>query len=141
MAYDPTVAGSGRNLVRHYLGGALTNDVLTDDEIDLYLTGGALAKSSTILAAVACGEYLLRQASYHVDIREGGASATLSQLAPQLRLMVAELRAVAAGAAGPTALLASINVDSAGNTRLPSFTRAMGDIRDDAPKAVDWADA
>lgn len=131
--YDPTNLTNPVNQVRYLLGGELTDDLLTDEEIAARLPGGALATASVTEAAIACGEYLVRKARWNVDIGGSVANARLSQLAPQIERTVAELRQQAAGTSATASLLAAITTDANGEAIRSAFTRRMGDPGSDWP--------
>lgn len=134
MPYDPSSLSNPVQQVRALLGGAKVDAWLTDDEISARLPGGVFACENVNAAAIACGEYLIDQASFNVDISEGGASARLSQLVPQLTAMVNRLRTRAGDGAGVTAMASALLYDAYGNRKTPAFTRKLGDN----PLAGDW---
>lgn len=132
-AYDPTqLASSPLQQVRYLLGGAKVDDLLADAEINFELGN---AGNVVTTAAIACGEALIAQAGYGVDLAAGGTSVRLSQLLPQLVAIVARLRARTADGSGASALSAAVLTDACGNPKRPAFTRHLGDS---IQPAGDW---
>jgi hypothetical protein len=121
--FDITALVEPLYAIRLALGDTGPDEWLLADEVILaYAPGGVLAEASTILAAARLAD-LLATRFIAVDVSEGGASASLSQLAPQYAALAKRLRAQAvAGVA-----LSATDTESYG----PAFTRAMGDA--DAP--------
>lgn len=137
MPYNAAALDLPANQVRFLIGDTdLAQPLLTDDEIAAYLPGGLLAEATVIAAAIALLDGLIARAAYNVDTREGGASAQLSQLMPQLEKRLEQLRLKAIRDTGAAAdLAASLTAPRAdGTERGPAFTRTLGDMTG----AGDW---
>ena len=98
--------------------------LVSDEEIDALLPGGAAAKASNLAAAIAICDALVARFSRAVDASEGSASASMSQLAAQYRQLGRDLRSEAVTAINPAA---SFTGASIGTALDPAFTRRMGD--------------
>jgi len=103
--------------------------LLQDEEIGLYLADGLQPQPSPQLSAAMAAGLLASKYRRLVDIREGAASASLSQLAKQFSDLAAELR-------GQASLSVAVGVAPAFACHRggPAFTRTMGD----EPGAGDW---
>lgn len=135
MPYDPSNPSTPRNRVRRMIGDVSTTwSLLSDAEIDAFLPGGDEDKGSIEKAALACVDDLITRASHVVTGSEGGASAQLSQLAPQLRALRADLARKVNGSSFASGLLSAVTTDLDGNNRQPAFTRTVGDVAG----AGDW---
>jgi hypothetical protein len=129
--YDPSNLTNPIQQVRYLLGGAKVDGLLADAEIAYEL---ANANGVVTTAAIACGEYLIAQAGYAVDLGAGSTSVKLSQLLPQLTAIVTRLRTRKSDGAGAAALANALLTDRDGNRKAPAFTRTLGDN----PRAGDW---
>lgn len=137
MPYSAAALDQPSNQVRFLIGDTdLKQPLLTDDEIAAYLPGGLLGEATVIAAAIALLDGLVARAAYNVDMREGGAGATLSQLMPQLEKRLEQLRLKAIRDTGAAAdLVAALTAPRAdGTERAPAFTRTLGDMTG----AGDW---
>jgi hypothetical protein len=104
--------------------------LLQDEEIGLFLSTGLQPQASPLLSAAMAAALLASRYRRLVDIREGAASASLSQLAKQFTDLASELRSQASLGGGSSGLLPAMSCG--GGQR--AFTRTMGD----EPGAGDW---
>lgn len=92
--YDPTMLNLPLNQIRFLIGdtGEDNNWRLQDDEINAVAPGGAMAETTVSLAAARLCERLASRYAGLVDISEGSASASLSQLAQNFRDLATQIR-------------------------------------------------
>lgn len=120
--YDPAALDEGLNEVRFLIGDTGPNFRLTDEEIAAYLPGGALEEATTQATTIALCYALAARYAGVVDVSEGGASFSGSQLSAQYEALAKRLEkrggisvsAIAGGSAFPA-------------NSIPAFTRIMGD--------------
>lgn len=93
---------------------------LSDQEISAFLPGGFLAQSSVVMGAAAICDTLAARYAGLVDISEGGASASLSQLHEHYRDLAVQIRSRLAAQAPAYAQPEIITGE-----RAPAFTRLM----------------
>lgn len=133
ITYPPPASLSDLDQVRLLIGDIDPDaPLLQDEEIGLYLTGGLQAQPNLLLAGAMAAALISGKFRRLVDVREGAASANLSQLAKQYSDLAAELRDRSA-VSGASGILAAPAAQSA-RTCGPAFTRALGD----AWGAGDW---
>lgn len=120
-SYDPNALGSPINTVRFLLQDTgPTEWLFTNEEIGAVIPGGVLAQTSVQAAAASLCDRLVARYSAMVDISEGSASASLSQLVAQYRQLATTLR-TRSGVAAVGAVGTDATYDA------PAFTRIMGD--------------
>lgn len=120
-SYDPNALGSPINTVRFLLQDTgPTEWLFTNEEIGAVIPGGVLAQTSVHAATAVLADRLVARYSAMVDISEGSASASLSQLVTQYRQLATDMRTRKG--------VAAIGAASADGTYdAPAFTRIMGD--------------
>jgi hypothetical protein len=119
--YDSSRLDVSLNAIRFALQDVGPTDWrFSDAEILAVAPGGLMGETSVGLAAATLADTLANRFAGLVDISEGGASASLSQLATQYAALAKRLRAKAG--IDTSTLIASCVLD-----RGPAFTRAMGD--------------
>jgi hypothetical protein len=92
-SYNPAALNLPLNQIRFLIGDTdPDNWRLQDDEINAVAPGGAMAEASVNLAAASLCERLASRYAGLVDISEGSASASLSQLADNYRKLASQLR-------------------------------------------------
>jgi hypothetical protein len=92
-SYNPAALNLPLNQIRFLIGDTdPDNWRLQDDEINAVAPGGAMAEASVNLAAIALCETLAARYAGLVDISEGSASASLSQLQEKYERLAIKLR-------------------------------------------------
>jgi hypothetical protein len=92
-SYNPAALNLPLNQIRFLIGDTdPDNWRLQDDEINAVAPGGAMPEASVNLAAARLCERLASRYAGLVDISEGAASASLSQLADNYRKLAVQLR-------------------------------------------------
>lgn len=126
-SYDVDALDEPLNQIRYLLGDTgLGGDawLLSDQEISAVAPGGVIGEATVKTAAAALCDSIVARFSRLVDVSEGSASASMSQIADRYRQLAKELRAKASVAGGPTGFFAA---PVAGSELEPAFTRQGGD--------------
>lgn len=100
--------------------------LLSDQEIEAFLPGGVVEQTTENGACAVLCDALVARFSRMVDVSEGSASASMSQLADRYRQLAKDLRAKVSAASGPTGFFAA-PTDTCDIE--PAFTRVGGDPR------------
>lgn len=134
--YDSGATALGR--VRLMVGDTVSTDqLISDEEIGLYLSGGALAQPTETLSAAKVADVLAGIFSRRVDMSSGSSSVTMSQQVEHYRRLARELRRQAATETVPyvggVSLAAKDAIEDDADRVVPAFTRAGGD-----PVEVTW---
>ena len=129
--YDATALGTALNEIRFRLGDTGPDFRLSDEEIEAYAPGGVLATASNTAACIALCDALIARYTGVVDVSEGGASFSGSQLAAQYTARKAQLQREGSAAISPAGAFFT------GRTMEPAFTRIMGDTEYNVPTVTD----
>lgn len=123
-----------RDRVRDLIGDTDSGDqLLTDEQIGKYTTGGQLAQGNDYLAAAACAGDIATKFARRVSMSAGGTSVQLNQQAEAYRAMVKDLRAKALRLGGAAGYAGGISISDKSvqqddtDAVIPAFTRQMGD--------------
>lgn len=121
--YDGSALDDAINYIRFRIGdvGPVSFRV-TDEEIEAYAPGGVVGLATNDLACVAIVRGLIARYAGVVDVSEGGASFSGSQLAAQYRALLTQLESENGVSASAVVASAIYNGD-----RPPAFTRQLGD--------------
>ena len=135
--YGPTFS-LARDRIRLLIGDTDSSDQLvSDEEIAVYVTGGQLAQSSDYLSAAMVCDAIAAKMSRRADMSAGGSSVSLSQQATAYQTKARHLRRQAALSTSPFIGGQSISDKDSREEDTdrvtPAFTREMGD-----ETASDW---
>lgn len=129
--YGPTFS-LARDRVRLLIGDTDSSDQLvSDEEIALYVTGGQLAEVNDYLSAAAVCDAIAAKFSRRADMSAGGSSASLSQQATAYQRKARQLRRQSA--LGTSPFIGGISIadkddrEADSDRVAPAFSREMGD--------------